>query len=379
MNDTFGDKACRPLSTKGKDTDVFQFPGLSLQAGKFHVIFKVKLDYMRKVIKMPNKENQNGFNQNESDDFWGKQNDDWNRNVFDTAKEDPLIYEQRYREPVYREPDPQFDGNTDQQQSNAASQYKSADQQQAGAGDHRGEDQRNQPYNSGYVYNNGNGWQYQGPKVKSQGEERREHPRRVITIFFGAAALLFIILALMSGKIGSIIYEKPGNPQIPEETLITGNQFELYGDATLTVGEQAYTLLEAGTKKGLPSGEKLVAVYAETASTSYNGRSQAIRNVYAGHGEEYRRDQWGTDLLPAILDLGFVKNDFIADVYEIDNKYTGYFFFLVPEEWDQMTFYVEQRVDGNSNLGLEKVFGKEMNIVSLTEEEIMDLLSKEER
>lgn len=209
--------------------------------------------------------------------------------------------------------------------------------------------------------------QHQKEKNKKKDGGKQVHIHTII-------CLVFIFLAVISavGAASAIKILKNQAAELAKkldyEEIEVGDCFQYNDNNKAYLEDAAYTIVTEEDFKGFPKGMKLIAVYVKVESDEYVRDGYAFKNCYAGFEEEgnvvYKKPAGESLVYSYILGLGFDKEQ-ILSTYGIGNGFnsTGYFFFFVPEEVDEITLYMEKREENKKISMLEKVYMKNMIVL----------------
>lgn len=204
-------------------------------------------------------------------------------------------------------------------------------------------------------------------KNKKKDGGKRVHIHTIICLVFISLAVISAAGAASAIKIlknQAVEYAK----KLDYEEIEVGNSFQYNDNNKAYLEDAAYTIVTEEDFKGFPKGMKLIAVYVEVESDEYVRDGYAFKNCYAGFeeaGNEVYKKPAGESLVYSyILGLGFDKEQ-ILSTYGIGNglSSTGYFFFLIPAEVDEITLYMEKRDENKKISMLEKVYMKNMTVL----------------
>lgn len=168
---------------------------------------------------------------------------------------------------------------------------------------------------------------------------------------------------------------------IYEEIMVEDPSFNVYENNKVTLENQAYTVLEADAVSELPSGEKMIAVYAQVESGNHVYSQEALEECYISfqtpEGTEYRLGIHEETLMPYVTDLGFTEEELLS-IYGSGNgaDEQGYLFYLVPEETSRITFYTCEKEEIDSLDVVISMYEKEMKVLGADEFSLDEILKE---
>ena len=213
-------------------------------------------------------------------------------------------------------------------------------------------------------------------------KKKRGHVHTIICLFFIGLAIL---AAVMSGVGASLVKKQAVKKamQLSFKEEEAEGRFVFNENNEVMLDEEAYTVVSKDNFTGLPEGQKLIAVYAEVYSQDYISDSYALHDSYIGYewkGKEiYKIPVEKNKVTPYVGSFGFNDRN-IFDRYGQGNGYDSYgcFFFFVPEETEEITFYTEYRVTEGKIRVPHTVFYREMTVRPVDEEITRELAQRGE-
>lgn len=338
---------------------------------------------------------ESDFWKSSDDDFWNKPvaSEDWLKN--DTSQDEGFRKEDSNADKTLKEPsvDPALDNNpyANPYLNPIAAKEETALQKESQASTEK----KDKPYQSPYKASEK---QRETKKQKepekpkntekaeknpaAQTPEKTVHIHAIICLIFIFAAVLSVVITVFLGKHAKAKGIKEAAEVSYKETAVD-SFFEQYGNNRVFLEDYAVTVLEDCKPAG-DSGEenKLICIYAEVVSDEYVRESYALSDIYIGYEKngrnEYRIPLRSDVILPYISSLGFTKADLLNN-YGIGNgsNTAGYFFFYVPDEAEEITFYAEEREMRVNISYLKEVFYKEMKVLPKDDAFIKTLTERE--
>ncbi len=196
----------------------------------------------------------------------------------------------------------------------------------------------------------------------------------VIAVFCAACAVIFSKMAVKSSMDTAM--------QLSYQETEVSDSFQFNENNRIYLENEAYTIVTEESFKGFPKGLKLIAVYAGVESDEYIRDSYALRDIYIGfeeNGKEaYKKPAGSGTASPYLYGYGFNDRQILSE-YGIGNgsDRTGYFFFIVPQDVETITLYMEKKKTENRIPVIDTLFIKEMNIMKEDEELTRQLSERE--
>lgn len=270
-------------------------------------------------------EQKNDFwSSSSGDDFWNKPvSDDWLRN--DETKPEPETQEQ----------DVQSEEQSIFQDKEPGKSAPSWD---------------NNPYYRSHVHEDevkDSVFHGEAPEAEKTGEGRKVHVHTIICLV-SIGVMVFVILAVAAAaSLTKNVQKKEARVVSYKEENLTSPVFDYYDNNTVTLEDNCYTIVNHDVYAGFPEDYSLIAIKADVESSGYARNAYAMKNCYIGYqGEEtvvYKKPLGKDVYYPYVAGYGFDSNSFLT-AYGCGNgsDITGYFFFLIPEEVQEITLYMEK-------------------------------------
>lgn len=298
------------------------------------------------------------------DDFWNQKSDDdfWNKPVVTDEWLNDSMIEEPSEEPHNQNPYITPEQDTQYGIPNQSPYAETSNQSQR--------------------YSVPNQYTYtESPVLNGKPMAKKISGHTIVRLVFATITVLFLICLFVNIQ----LYKKHTKQMIStinvsEETVDTS--FVKEDGGTIIMPMEAYTIIDADAQPGMPVGEKLIAVYmqhisAEDARYSSGQRTRTYIGYAVRDNEAFKTPLQSDNILPLINHLGFSKNQML-NYYNIASYYDteGFYFFFVPQDVSQLTFYVEQQ-QGADILLTSSIHKKEVMILT-SEQTDMETLSKEE-
>lgn len=212
-------------------------------------------------------------------------------------------------------------------------------------------------------------------------EKKKIHVHTIICLCFIFLAIGSVVASIISlSQIRKATARKVSEVSYTEEAVKDSFQFNENNEVFLE--DVAYTIVTEESFTGFPEGQKLVAVSVKVFSDEYIQGNSVLEDIYIGYIKDgmnfYKTNPDSSMVKPYIGAVGF-QNSQILNAYGIGNGIdeSGFFFFFIPDDVEQITFYAEQRVEEGRILMLKKVFKKEMSVMPESQDVIEELTGRE--
>lgn len=178
-------------------------------------------------------------------------------------------------------------------------------------------------------------------------QKKRVHVHTIICLV-SIVVMVFVILAVAAAaSLTKNVQKKEARVVSYTEENLTSPVFDYYDNNTVTLEDNCYTIVNHEVYAGFPEGYSLIAIQVDVESSGYVRNAYVMKNCYIGYqGEETEiyKQPLGKDVYyPYVAGYGFDRNSFLTN-YGCGNgtDITGYFFFLIPEDVQEITLYMEK-------------------------------------
>lgn len=215
-----------------------------------------------------------------------------------------------------------------------------------------------------------------------QEPKKKVHVHTIICLV-SIGVMVFVILAVAAAaSLTKNVQKKEARVVSYTEENITSPVFDYYDNNTVTLEDNCYTIVNHDVYAGFPEGYSLIAIQVDVESSDYARNAYAMKNCYIGYQGEgtmiYKQPLRKDVYYPYVAGYGFDSNSFLTD-YGCGNgsDLTGYFFFLIPEDVQKITLYMEKYdLQYDSIDKIETVMAWNMGIFPY-DEEIPERLAEE--
>lgn len=205
-------------------------------------------------------------------------------------------------------------------------------------------------------------------------QRKRVHVHTIICLV-SIGVMVFVILAVAAAaSLTRKAQKKEARVVSYTEENLTSPVFDYYDNNTVTLKNNCYTIVNHEVYAGFPEGYSLIAIQVDVESSEYIRNAYAMKNCYIGYqGEEtviYKQPLGKDVYYPYVAGYGFDSRSFLTD-YGCGNgsDITGYFFFLIPEDVQEITLYMEKYdLQYDSIDKIETVMAWKMGVLPYDEE-----------
>lgn len=206
------------------------------------------------------------------------------------------------------------------------------------------------------------------------------HVHTIICLIFIGMAVLSVAASAVASKLW---FRKAAeiNKILEYQEISTTGSFPVYTNNAVTLDGQAYTIIGPGELSGDAADKKLIAVYAQVESDEYVRGQYALKDMFIGYEadgqNQFRRCLRSEEVLNAASGLGFTKDDLLA-TYGAGNGSDdyGFYFFYVPEEVNEITFYAEEREERMEISVVIKRYKTVLEVWDIADMDVSELISE---
>ncbi len=213
-------------------------------------------------------------------------------------------------------------------------------------------------------------------------EGRKVHIHTIICLV-SIVIMVFVVLAIAAATaLTKNAQKKEACVVSYKEENLTSPIFDYYDNNTVTLENNCYTIVNHDIYAGFPEDFSLIAIRVDVESSAYVQNAYAMKNCYIGYEEnetvEYKQSLGRDVYYPYVAGYGFDSSSFLSD-YGCGNgaDITGYFFFLIPADVQEITLYMEKYDLQHDTIDkIETVMSWNMGVLPY-DEEIPGRLAKE--
>ncbi len=213
--------------------------------------------------------------------------------------------------------------------------------------------------------------------------KKNHHVHTIICLIFIGIAVLSVSVSVVAAKVwkGEAVRL---NADLAYEEISVAESFSVYDNNRVILEDHAYAVTDRAEdliSLGGAEDEKLIAVYVQVESDEYVQDQYALRHMFIGYDidgqRQYRKCFQDSVVLMAVSRLGFVRED-LLESFGLGNGSNdcGFFFFRVPAEAREITFYAEERTEEKGISIVKRRYEKSMEIWDMTDQDISELISK---
>jgi hypothetical protein len=213
-------------------------------------------------------------------------------------------------------------------------------------------------------------------------QKKRVHVHTIICLI-SICIMVFVILAVAAAaSLTKNVQKKEARVVSYTEENLTSPVFDYYDNNTVTLENNCYTIVNHDIYAGFPEDYSLIAIRVDVESSAYVQNAYVMKNCYIGYEEngtvEYKQSLGRDVYYPYVAGYGFDSSSFLSD-YGCGNgaDITGYFFFLIPADVQEITLYMEKYDLQHDTIDkIETVMSWNMGVLPY-DEEIPGRLAKE--
>jgi hypothetical protein len=313
------------------------------------------------------------------DDFWNSSSDDdfWSKPVSEDWLKDDDNSQQR------KETESRTEAEQKTEAENRPEPERKPEEKLQKETAYTTEPQKNQafrkenPYIASHVHQEDFYEEKAEPKQK-----KRLHVHTIICLCALGFALCSIFFSLFLMKIAKDrAYQKAID--FACEEVEAPDELPFHENNIIYLEDTAYTISNSEDFKGFPEDEKVIGIYFQVKSDTYIRNSYALKDVYIGYEEDgnriYKKPLQSSVVGAYVRGYGFTDKYFL-NFYGCGNGSddSGFFFFIVPADTEEISLYIEDRNEAEDISVIEKVYRRDMQVLpkdealteALTEREV---------